>query len=129
MTWVVRRAQNAAFCRSIEHYSKEDNAENEKHVTTTNPPPKKKKTNDECNSFSFVVVFGWLAGLFKILCDDSFEVRRNCEQVLDAFLAKITKANNSLDYPIDYPAMMEVLIAFCGPSKHLISRFMVSVLG
>jgi len=65
-----------------------------------------------------------LEGLFKILCDDSFEVRRHCEQVLDAFLAKITKANNSLDYPIDYPAMMEVLIAFCGPSKHLISRFM-----
>lgn len=64
-----------------------------------------------------------LEGLFKILCDDSFEVRRHCEQVLDAFLAKITKANNSLDYPIDYPAMMEVLIAFCGPSKHLISRY------
>jgi len=38
-----------------------------------------------------------LEGLFKILTDDHFEIRRNCEQVLDQFLMKITDANNSLE--------------------------------
>lgn len=66
----------------------------------------------------------FLEGLFKILCDDNFEIRRTCEDVLDTFLARITTAKNTLDYPINYPAMTEILIRFCGPSKHLLSKFM-----
>ena len=66
----------------------------------------------------------FLDGLFKFLCDDNFEIRRTCEDVLDTFLARIKAAKNTFDYPINYPAMTDILIRYCGPSKHLLSKFM-----
>eukprot|EP00039_Didymoeca_costata_P005784 m.84543 g.84543 ORF g.84543 m.84543 type:complete len:714 (-) comp12972_c0_seq1:1852-3993(-) len=66
-----------------------------------------------------------LEGLFKILCDDNFEIRRSCEDVLDVFLTEMTQVNHEeLDYEMDYSAMVDILLPFCETSKHNLCRFM-----
>ena len=65
-----------------------------------------------------------LEGLFKILCDDNFEVRRNCEQVLDSFLAKITQAANSFEYVITFSfftVMSAVFVRGECPIPHMLA--------